>query len=171
MSFTVYHRVPKNLTGDVLYPLNVLKHTHPGIYADQAAKYSGREELMQTAIPGLNCLWNDVLHFSLVHPKLIFDALRTIGYGYRPHRIFEIGSSLLDPGNCLLLVHSVDGSTKEFLQCAPENFSPAGTLSGETVAYFTQCFNEGIHPLLFAGVPHLLYRGSVDISGCPVVEV
>ncbi|MBI4404513.1 MAG: hypothetical protein HY537_10145 [Deltaproteobacteria bacterium] len=31
---------------------------------------------MQVRLPILNCLWNDVLHFSTIHPHLIWNALQ-----------------------------------------------------------------------------------------------
>ncbi|MBK8551651.1 MAG: hypothetical protein IPL53_11555 [Ignavibacteria bacterium] len=67
----LYHRVPKNLRGNVLYPLNTLKEIHPDLYEQQASKYAGREHITCQIIPILNCLWNDVLHFSAVNPEEI----------------------------------------------------------------------------------------------------
>ncbi len=65
----LYHSVPKNLQGNILYPLNTLKEKHPEIYEQQVSKYVGREHMTQQRIPILDCLWNDVLHFSAVNPK------------------------------------------------------------------------------------------------------
>ena len=65
----LYHSVPKNLEGSILYPLNTLKGKHPDIYEQQVSKYVGREHIKEQRIPILDCLWNDVLHFSAVNPK------------------------------------------------------------------------------------------------------
>ncbi|MBI2087070.1 MAG: hypothetical protein HYT69_02770 [Candidatus Zambryskibacteria bacterium] len=65
----LYHQIPKNMFGTLLYPLNVLKETHPEIYAEHAKKYVGREQLLTATVPPLNCLWNDVLHFTAIAPR------------------------------------------------------------------------------------------------------
>lgn len=71
----LYHWVPKDLQGDTLFPLNTLKEKYPDLYKKEASKYVGREQIMQDVLPILNCLWNDVLHFSAVHPSLVKEAL------------------------------------------------------------------------------------------------
>lgn len=60
----VYHLVPKNFVGNVLFSLNRLKDTLPETYATQVGKYAGREKILERRIPKLDCLWNDVLHCS-----------------------------------------------------------------------------------------------------------
>lgn len=47
----VYHRVPENLRGTVLYPLNMLKDVFPDIYTETVRKYEGREHVLETRIP------------------------------------------------------------------------------------------------------------------------
>ena len=42
----LYHRVPENLIGETLYPLNELKTLYPDVYAEHVKKYEGREEKM-----------------------------------------------------------------------------------------------------------------------------
>ena len=67
----LYHSVPRNLHGNILYPLNALTEKHPEIFEQQVSKYVGREHITQQRIPVIDCLWNDVLHFSAVNPKEI----------------------------------------------------------------------------------------------------
>ncbi|EQC51699.1 hypothetical protein M901_0294 [Bacteriovorax sp. DB6_IX] len=45
------------------------------LYQKHAKKYEGREVLMKEIIPRLNCLWNDVVQFSALDPKIILEAL------------------------------------------------------------------------------------------------
>ncbi len=71
----VYHRVPDSLAGEFLCPLNMLRDTQPELYAQHIRKYEGREFVLSQTVPNLGCLWNDVLHFSPVHPKLIVEAM------------------------------------------------------------------------------------------------
>ena len=42
----VYHRVPENLQGTTLYPLNELRAIHPSNYELEKEKYKGREDIM-----------------------------------------------------------------------------------------------------------------------------
>ncbi len=79
MKYYLYHWVPDDMIGDTLYPLNILKHTHPDLYTKKVSKYIGREKVMDQIIPILDCLWNDVLHFTAVHPKDVKDALIKAG--------------------------------------------------------------------------------------------
>ena len=46
MSF-VYHAVPRDMVGDVLYPLNQLEAMRPGLYEFQESKYVGREAALR----------------------------------------------------------------------------------------------------------------------------
>ena len=39
----IYHRVPKEMRGEVLFPLNTLKETEPDLYEKESAKYVGRD--------------------------------------------------------------------------------------------------------------------------------
>ncbi len=58
----LYHSVPRDLQGAMLYPLNVLARLYPGLYEEQLKKYVGREHIPRQQIPGLGCAWGDVLH-------------------------------------------------------------------------------------------------------------
>ena len=63
----IYHLVPRELRGTLLYPLNQLKSVFPDLAAQHFTKYYDRADLPSTPIPPLQCLWNDVLMFSPVH--------------------------------------------------------------------------------------------------------
>src|SRR5438105_14484566 len=89
----LYHVVPDNLTGDTLYPLNILQGIFPDVYAAHLQKYEGHEYALQLAVPLLNCLWNDVLHFSMVHPAEAQEAWISAGFAVTPKRYFEIDAA------------------------------------------------------------------------------
>src|SRR3954469_11560600 len=72
----LYHRRPADLRGTILYPLNQLAGVAPDLYQQQRAKYHGREALMEQRVPQLDCLWNDVLHLSPVHPARLAELAR-----------------------------------------------------------------------------------------------
>lgn len=71
--------VSPDMVGDVLRPLNVLRETHPDLYPTKAAKYAGREWVMDQRIPTLDCKWNDVLQFSPIEPAEFKRALVDAG--------------------------------------------------------------------------------------------
>ena len=52
----LYHRVPADLKGHTLYPLNQLKTVYPSLYVAKAASYQDREAVMQARLPILGCL-------------------------------------------------------------------------------------------------------------------
>ena len=60
----LYHKVPEDIKGNFLMPLNSLKKKYPSIYNKKVKKYEGRETLFNLKFPILNCLWNDqiILH-------------------------------------------------------------------------------------------------------------
>jgi len=68
----IYHIRRPDFIGSRLYPLNRFKDKLPAIYENAIKKYEGREWLMAAMLPILGCLWNDVLHFSLMHPGEIY---------------------------------------------------------------------------------------------------
>lgn len=71
----LYHFVPENMQGTVLYPLSELKHKFPKLFDKQEAKYLGRESVKETLVPGLGS-WNDVIHLSPIEPKKVLAAMK-----------------------------------------------------------------------------------------------
>ncbi|TOO19743.1 hypothetical protein CGH40_24485, partial [Vibrio parahaemolyticus] len=71
----LYHRVPVNLQGNMLFPLNELKQVHDNLYQFHVKKYRDREGALERRVLPLDCLWNDVLHLSPIHPHKIKKAL------------------------------------------------------------------------------------------------
>jgi hypothetical protein len=39
-----------------------------------------------------------------------------------------------------------------------------------TKAYYKKVQDEGRNPLAFFGVPHILYKGSIDVTNLPIVR-
>jgi hypothetical protein len=114
----IYHRFPRHLQGDTLYPLNELKLLDPKLYAGECAKYRGREFLMARRVPFLDCLWNDVIHFSAVHPNALANALRFANLAFAA-TFLEFDPELLDPNKTVIFLNTRRRATPELI---PEEF-------------------------------------------------
>ncbi|HET8574815.1 MAG TPA: group-specific protein [Candidatus Paceibacterota bacterium] len=165
----IYHRVPQNMRGDVLFPLNVLKEKYPEVYDQAAAKYAGREHVLQRKIPFLDCLWNDVIHFSPVHPSEIKKALAEAGSD-RIFEFFQVDAEALPPENTLVYLHH-GWEEKDFISFDPEELRQFSHMPETTKEYYREMISENKSPLLFHGIPHVLYKGSLDTHGFRKIKV
>ncbi|MBV8910958.1 MAG: hypothetical protein JOZ89_09375, partial [Gammaproteobacteria bacterium] len=74
----VYHGVPKDMVGEIIYPLNQLRAVGPEAYELQRSKYAGREAAMDFRIPGLDLLLNDTVHCAALDPRRLLEARQRI---------------------------------------------------------------------------------------------
>jgi len=167
----VYHRVPKPMVGQQLYPLNDLRTLHPDIYARQVQKYDGRTELLTTTVPPLECLWNDVIHLSPIGPWLIRQALVEAGFSVPgDEAYFEIPIGML-ASLPVAWYHHQPGSQHRsgFEPFDASRYRELDEVPAATKAYYGTCRAEGRRPLLFVHVPHVLVKGVLDVGGLDVV--
>ena len=175
----LYHLVPRNFAGDTLYPLNVLRKKLPAVYEAHARKYEGREALLQRRIPILDCLWNDVLHFSPVHPRAIRDAYNAAGGTWKPRRWFEVAplSCGFDARNTVVYEYPLRERGDFTLRA--DDFSPFNhelldemtTLPEGTAAHYAEALAAGRPVFVFHLIPHVLHRGSIERDRVAVIEV
>ena len=182
---SLYHMIPKNFTGNTLYPLNQLKTYLPDIYATQAQKYIGREVLMQCRVPLLDCLWNDVLHFSPVHPSKIRDALVSVGFKWNIRPWFAVNpiNSGFGSENAVIFLNTppedptafgnFNFSKADFLFFSLEQLEKLAKMEvpEATLKYLRFAKNNDERPVLFNHVPHVFYRGTIDVSNVEVVNL
>lgn len=172
----LYHQVPKNMEGAVLYPLNQLKDRLPALYQEKVRKYDGREHVMETRIPYLDCLWNDVLHFTAVPPQEIKKAFQELGKNPE-FRFYKVDPHLLEPENTVVYLYkyTYDEVSRE-KKFSKENFEPYNPdaieqfsrLPQTTKDYYKHMFEQGKRPLMYVRVPHILYKGTLDISSLEI---
>jgi len=163
------------MEGHKLHPLSLLAALHPHLHALAAAKYKDRSHLSLKEVSPLGCLWTDVVFFSPVHPQEIYSALRKLGQAPAPAKFFEIPHTVFDPSLTTILVPeiSIEGKTLSE-QPVPFSAQALGRFSAlptATYAYFSHTLSLGHQPLLFAGVPHILYKGSLDISHANIISL
>ncbi|MDQ3022032.1 MAG: hypothetical protein M3R36_15895 [Bacteroidota bacterium] len=128
-------------------------------------------------IPVLDCLWNDVLHFSAVNPKEIKQAL--LEAGRNPDysmTCYQVDPKLLTPENTIVYLHAhknmKDKLNKEnFTAYHPDEVSKYSSMPQATKEYYNRIIGEGGNPLLFAWIPHILYKGTLDTTSLPIVSV
>jgi hypothetical protein len=171
----LYHLAGKDMRGTVLYPLNQLKIALPDVYAEEAKKYQGREETMDQQIPILNCLWNDVLHFTAVPPTKLRDALLEAGRPAPFHgTFFKIDPTLLDPAQTIVYLFkdmNEKMSEENFTRYDPNDLRAYADLSEATTTYYKRCYATHERPLLFVHVPHILYKGTLDTRDIPRITI
>ncbi|MFZ2804551.1 MAG: hypothetical protein WA001_04990 [Patescibacteria group bacterium] len=173
----LYHAVPPNMQGTVLYPLNVLKEKMPEVYKLEVRKYDGREQTLTDRIPTLGCLWNDVLHFTAVPPADLQKALMESGRPEMFHKtFFQIDPHLLDPHQTTIYLYEYSDAERK---SNPDSYAPynAGDIKGcsgipdVTREYFKDRFKSRKKPLLYYRVPHILYHGALDVTDILRVSV
>ncbi len=170
----LYHMVPEDMKGNILYPLNTLRTIDEDLYAKEIKKYTGREEVLQRLIPTLGCLWNDVLHMSAVKPEELKQALIEAGMKPREMEFYKIDPSLLDPSKSTIYLFNNGASemTEEnFTNYDPSNLTPHATLPESTKKYYKEMFAKKEKPLFFLGVPHIFHKGPIDVSDLSKIEV
>lgn len=171
----VYHLVPKDMQGEVLYPLNKLKTIFPELYNKKIEKYKGREHLTREVIPFLNCLWNDVLHFSAVNPYDIKKAFTELGHPFKT-RFYKVEAVSLKTEKTIVYLFNTDDkngklSESEFEKYCPEAISKYSKLPSKTKKYYKSELKKERWPLLFYKIPHILFKGEVNIKNASIISV
>ncbi|MBM5789990.1 hypothetical protein FJZ23_02815 [Candidatus Parcubacteria bacterium] len=174
---SLYHSVPENVQGHILSPLSALKEKYPDIYEQQMRKYVGREQITQQRIPILDCLWNDVLHFVAVNPKAVKEAL--IEAGRNPEvamSYYQVDPKLIEPKNAIVYLYpyadNKDPMNEEnFVPYHPDEIAKFSGMPEATKEYYKGTIEKGERPLLYHRIPHILYRGTIDITDLPIISV
>ena len=170
----IYHRVPRNMAGTILYPLNELRDVNESVYQEHVKKYEGREHLTEARIPLLgNCLWNDVLFFSAVHPSIFWSEYEAVGFNRSPipSKSFEFDVQQLDHSKLAVLMKMEMNRPDEYEPFDPSRMDRYSIIPQETHDYWRIEKEAGnMRPLLYMHIPHILYRGSLDTSLANVLE-
>jgi hypothetical protein len=75
----IYHGVPREMVGDVIYPLSQLATIDATRYAFQRSKYAGREAALDFRVPHLDLLLTETVHCACLHPYHLYSARRAVG--------------------------------------------------------------------------------------------
>lgn len=173
---SLFHFVPAPMVGTVLYPLNELREREPEIWRREVAKYAGREHLLEAPIPPLGCLWNDVLHLSVVRPGEVVAALEEVGFEPLRRRYFQFDATTLDPERTVIFLNqrtsvSARKDESQWLPFDPAELTGLTGLTEPTRRYYRECAARGQRPLLFGYLPHVFFRGALETRTLPLLEV
>ena len=161
----LYHMKPKKIVGEELMPLNKLKEMYPEVYNKEVEKYSGRLIVTKRKVFPLNCLWNDVLHFTAVHPSKINLALEIVGFDKLTTEWFRIDAKTLNPRlTTIYLYGERKVKNEDFTEFSTDELIKYNTLPDQTLDYYKEMHEKGERPLLFHFVQHILYKGSINFK-------
>jgi hypothetical protein len=168
---SVYHGVPDRMIGNVLYPLNDLRHRHPEAYVRESAKYldhPSRTSLPMRRIEVLDCLWNDVLHTSSIHPHLLFLEWRGCGLALNPDRAFH----RIPIHHVAELPLAIMRSGQEAELLKPSDYHELEAVPAEIASWYRKISVESDSKPrgTFVGVPHVLVKGEMDITGVDIIR-
>ncbi len=169
----LFHRVPENIKGKILYPLNRLKNIYPQAYKKHVKKYKNREYLLNEKIPYLNCLWNDVLHLTAVDPIKLKETLEELGFKPPKRKWYKINPKLLTKKDSIVFLFEkaskLQPTKEEYKSFKISKLNQYGQIGEKTMRYYKYCLRNNQRPLLFHYVPHILYRGIIPTKNLEVI--
>ncbi len=175
----VYHLKPEPMMGKMLLPLSELKNRFNEIYKIEDRKYTQRLETKEQRINTLNCLWNDVVHFSALSPQVILDEIRNVDPGHMPSRrkYLKLAVEHLTGSSAVVFRRDekepwVDFSLHdhEITPLVQEEYRELTKVPEKTKAFWKWA-TENNHPRYwFNYVPHVLVKGQVDMSKAEILE-
>lgn len=165
MNEKLYHKVPLVMKGDTLMALSALKKDYPDLHDEAESKYfnkeESREDIINEKITPLDCARRDVINLTAIHPLVLKKALKDCGRA-EPYEAeyYEIDPYALDP-NKAIIDHHEKGIYEKF---DPDKVGQYSEMPAKTLEYYKEEFNKGKHPFLHHGIPHILYKGEIDVS-------
>lgn len=166
----VYHRVPSDMRGTMLYPSSTLERCYPEIAAVRRTKYVGREAKPSQPISLLNCRWRDVINLTPVHPADVRAAMAEAGHLRFPRHWFEIGVAVLTPEDTVLYLTGSSPAEARFVPYTPGCLAHYAEVSDVQRRFYREV-EPGQSVLLFGGTPHVLHRGNIDVGATRIIEV
>lgn len=171
----LYHLVPQRVVGSRLLPLNQLRESHPELYEAYARKYQGREHLLTQPVPDLECLWSDVLFLTAVPPDAIRELHEEVGIEVPPLRWFEVDWRVLEASKLYVswYLHSDPDSKGDPANWEPfqESLLPRlREVPAATRDHYSGAARSGRRPFAFFRIPHVLYKGGLELEEVRVID-
>lgn len=168
MNEKLYHQVPPKMRGNEILPLNKLKEIHPDIHDEEEEKYAGREQRINERIEPLDCTRRDIINLSPIHPELLNKMLKECGRA-EPigEDFFEIDPHSLNMENAIV----ENTATNRLEEYSHDTLSKHSEITEEMREYYKNEYEKGEHPLAYQKVPHILYKGTIDISKAKRIKI
>ncbi len=173
-----YHVLKESFVGKTIYPLNQLKNIHPDIFQLEIKKYQGRELLMSSVNPILNCLWNDVVQFSCLDPKLTFEAAKHFNPNLkgRTFRIFALDlCNIKENEACLFtpkstrFLHVLENDQYE--KYNSETFENLSCVPDLQIDRWQEDAKNNKPLLLWSRTKHFFYKSPISLSEGKIYEI
>lgn len=161
------------MVGNIIYPLNHLKQINREAYLRGAGKYQGREQLMDFVIPKLNCLWNDVVHCSPIHPSLLYKAMISSGLNPESREWYTIDPRTIKDAQFAMYSYKTRPfDPNEFRIISVEEYQEIEEVPQKAFDWYRELANKGGKIRLpFHYVPHFLVKGAIEITKAEIIHV
>lgn len=163
----LYHGIPEDMKGDELITLSQMFAKDPVLHQKYLEKYKGREEILERRIPLLDCLWNDVVQLLPLHPRKLFELQLQLGLinEIPEYRYFQIDPTTLNIDDTVVYFKTAPGEENVTVKWLKDsNLDELQEIPEATIKYYESMVGTGEPVFNYQFVPHILYRGSVDIS-------
>lgn len=79
------------------------------------------------------------------------------------------------PSKSIIFLSSIQPQNRyapeNYQPLSPENLEKYQQLPEVTREYYAKCQSEGLNPLMYVGVPHVLFFGQLNITDFEILEV
>jgi hypothetical protein len=104
-----------------------------------------------------------------VHPSVVAEKIVEAGGEHRVFSFYELDATMLDPQKTIVYPNTPRENKratteKDFTPFVPSDLEKWAVFPKETSEYYQKQIADGKKPLLFLFVPHILYRGTIDVS-------
>lgn len=169
-----YHGIPEDFEGHELIPLSAMHKRRPDLHEKYLAKYKGREEILDRRLPLLDCLWNDVVQLLPLHPQKLFALQKQLGLiDHVPdYKYFQIDSDQLDDAKAVVYFKTAPGEENVTVKWLKDvNLDELQEIPPATAKYYESMVGTCELVFNYQFVPHIIYRGSIDISKASVITL
>jgi hypothetical protein len=179
----VYHWKPSKFIGHWIIPLNRMREFEgfSEIYEQAMLKYVGRVDLCMQVIPILNCLWNDVIFLSPIHPHKHFEEYLKIGFSPKKRQFFKIPIEILEEKRVAVWkwphynkypkysqFSTYEEMRQEYCPIVFSHYQEMDELPEDTKQFYAHEFdamNPDKYPRFkWYRIPHILCQDPIDVS-------
>ncbi len=170
----LYHGVPEDMKGNELITLNQMFTTDAELHQKYLEKYKGREEILERRIPLLDCLWNDVVQLLPLQPRKLFELQLQLGLinEIPEYRYFQVDPTVLNVDDTAVYFKTAPGEENVTVKWLKDvNLDKLQEVPDATRKYYESMVGTGEPVFNYQFVPHILYKGNVDISGAEIISI